>query len=122
MARRYRYAFAKKREASKGKWSVGLAAASLVLFIAAVVLALFFDGKLGGLIGGTGLFAMLLSAYGFTLGAFQLFGRKPETQDEHGRVYFERSDPGYLAGTFLSGYNRWIKRTLKTAGLIIRDR
>ncbi len=41
MARRYRYAFAKKREASKGKWSVGLAAASLVLFIAAVVLALF---------------------------------------------------------------------------------
>ena len=68
MARRYRYAFAKKREASKGKWSVGLAAASLVLFIAAVVLALFFDGKLGGLIGGTGLFAMLLSAYGFTLG------------------------------------------------------
>ena len=62
MARRYRYAFAKKREASKGKWSVGLAAASLVLFIAAVVLALFFDGKLGGLIGGTGLFAMLLSA------------------------------------------------------------
>ena len=32
MARRYRYAFAKKREAAKGKWSVGLAAASLVLF------------------------------------------------------------------------------------------
>ena len=31
MARRYRYAFAKKREASKGKWSVGLAVASLVL-------------------------------------------------------------------------------------------
>ena len=54
MARRYRYAFAKKREAAKGKWSVGLAAASLVLFIVAVVLALFLDGKLGGLIGGTG--------------------------------------------------------------------
>lgn len=45
----------KKREAAKGKWSVGLAAASLVLFIVAVVLALFLDGKLGGLIGGTGL-------------------------------------------------------------------
>ena len=43
MARRYRYAFAKKREAAKGKWSVGLAAASLVLFIVAVVLALFLD-------------------------------------------------------------------------------
>ena len=75
MARRYRYAFAKKREASKGKWSVGLAAASLVLFIAAVVLALFFDGKLGGLIGGTGLFAMLLSAYGLHWG-FPAFRKK----------------------------------------------
>ena len=77
MARRYRYAFAKKREASKGKWSVGLAAASLVLFIAAVVLALFFDGKLGG----TGLFAMLLSAYGFTLGlsSFSEENRKHRT-------------------------------------------
>lgn len=81
MARRYRYAFAKKREASKGKWSVGLAAASLVLFIAAVVLALFFDGKLGGLIGGTGLFAILLSAYGFTLGlsSFSEENRKHRT-------------------------------------------
>ena len=58
-----------------------LAAASLVLFIAAVVLALFFDGKLGGLIGGTGLFAMLLSAYGFTLGlsSFSEENRKHRT-------------------------------------------
>ena len=55
MARRYRYAFAKKREASKGKWSVGLAAASLV--------------------------AMLLSAYGFTLGlsSFSEENRKHRT-------------------------------------------
>ena len=72
MARRYRYAFAKKREAAKGKWSVGLAAASLVLFL---------DGKLGGLIGGTGLFAMLLSAYGFALGlsSFSEENRKHRT-------------------------------------------
>ena len=71
MARRYRYAFAKKREAAKGKWSVGLA----------VVLALFLDGKLGGLIGGTGLFAMLLSAYGFALGlsSFSEENRKHRT-------------------------------------------
>ena len=102
MARRYRYAFAKKREASKGKWSVGLAVASLVLFIAAVVLALFFDGKLGGLIGGTGLFAMLLSAYGFTLG-LSSFSEENRKHRNHGRVYFERSDPGYLAGTFFIG-------------------
>ena len=67
MARRYRYAFAKKREAAKGKWSVGL--------------ALFLDGKLGGLIGGTGLFAMLLSAYGFALGlsSFSEENRKHRT-------------------------------------------
>lgn len=71
----------KKREAAKGKWSVGLAAASLVLFIVAVVLALFLDGKLGGLIGGTGLFAMLLSAYGFALGlsSFSEENRKHRT-------------------------------------------
>ena len=83
MARRYRYAFDKKKEKTyQGKSrSVGLAAASLVLFIAAVVLALFFDGKLGGLIGGTGLFAMLLSAYGFTLGlsSFSEENRKHRT-------------------------------------------
>ncbi len=82
-----------------------------MLFIAAVVLALFFDGKLGGLIGGTGLFAMLLFAYGFTLGLSSFSEKNRETQDEHGRVYFERSDPGYLAGTFFHrGYNRWIKK------------
>lgn len=94
----------KKEKASKGKWSVGLAAASLVLFIAAVVLALFFDGKLGGLIGGTGLFAMLLSAYGFTLGLSQLFGRKPGNHRTSmvGSI-LNGVIPGYLAGTFFVG-------------------
>ena len=79
MARRYRYAFAKKREAAKGKWSVGLAAASLVLFIVAVVLALFLDGKLGGLIGGTGLFAMLLSGFALGLSSCSEENRKHRT-------------------------------------------
>ena len=36
MARRYRYAIIKKKEAKKGKLSVGLAIASLLLFGAAV--------------------------------------------------------------------------------------
>ncbi len=44
MARRYRYAFAKKKEAQKGKLSTGLAAASLILFITAVLLAFFMNG------------------------------------------------------------------------------
>ena len=68
MARRYRYAFAKKKEAEKGKLSVGLAAASFLLFLAAVLLAFFLEGSLGYLVGGTSLFAMLLSVYGFIMG------------------------------------------------------
>ena len=110
MARRYRYAFAKKREAAKGKWSVGLAAASLVLFIVAVVLALFLDGKLGGLIGGTGLFAMLLSAYGFALGLSSF------SEENRKRINLKRCDSGNLAGTFFirsikNGRKRTIKKT-----------
>lgn len=91
-----------KREASKGKWSVGLAVASLVLFIAAVVLALFLMESSGPDRRNRAFCHAAFCIWVYT-GAFQLFGRKPETQDEHGRVYFEWSDPGYLAGTFLSG-------------------
>ena len=46
MAKRYRYAFAKKKEAQKGKLSTGLAAASLLLFVTAVLLSFFLKGKL----------------------------------------------------------------------------
>ena len=65
MARRYRYSFTKKKEAKKGKLSAGLAAASFLLFITAVVLA--YD-SFGFLVGGVGLFATLLSVYGFIMG------------------------------------------------------
>lgn len=68
MAKRYRYAFVKKKEAGKGKLSTGLAAASLLLFGAAVMTAFFLEGKLGFLVGSIGLFAMLLSVYGFIMG------------------------------------------------------
>ena len=68
MAKSYRYAFVKKKEAGKGKLSTGLAAASLLLFGAAVMTAFFLEGKLGFLVGGIGLFAMLLSVYGFIMG------------------------------------------------------
>lgn len=68
MARRYRYAFAKKEEARKGKLSVGLAAASFLLFLTAVALAYLLEGSLGYIVGGIGLFAMLLSVYGFIMG------------------------------------------------------
>ena len=68
MARRYRYAFAKKKEAQKGKLSTGLAAASLILFITAVLLAFFMNGEFGYIVGGVSLCAVLLSIYGFAMG------------------------------------------------------
>ena len=68
MARRYRYAFAKKKEAQKGKLSTGLTAASLILFITAVLLAFFMNGEFGYIVGGVSLCAMLLSIYGFAMG------------------------------------------------------
>lgn len=68
MARRYRYAFAKKKEAQKGKLSTGLAAASLILFITTVLLAFFMNGEFGYIVGGVSLCAMLLSIYGFAMG------------------------------------------------------
>lgn len=47
MARRYRYAIIKKKEAKKGKLSVGLAIASLLLFGAAVGTAYALEGSYG---------------------------------------------------------------------------
>ena len=68
MARRYRYAIIKKKEPGKGKLSVGLAIASLLLFVAAVTAAYMLGGKFGFIIGGVCLFAALLSVYGFLMG------------------------------------------------------
>lgn len=68
MARRYRYAIIKKKEPGKGKLSVGLAIASLLLFVAAVAVAYIAQEKFGFIVGGLCLFAVLLSAYGFVMG------------------------------------------------------
>lgn len=68
MAKRYRYAFAKKKEARKGKLSTALAGVSLLLFGAAVLTAYLAEGKYGFVVGGISLFATLLSAYGFLAG------------------------------------------------------
>lgn len=68
MAKRYRYAFTKKKEASKGKLSVGLAVTSFVLMLAAVITAAYLEGQFGFIIGGISLFAMLVSVYGFIMG------------------------------------------------------
>lgn len=73
MARRYRYSFTKKKEAKKGKLSAILAAASFLLFITAVVLAYFLEDGLGFIVGGVGLFATLLSVYGFIMGLLSFY-------------------------------------------------
>ena len=52
MAKRYRYAIIKKKEAKKGKLSVGLAIASLLLFGAAVGTAYALEGSYGFIVGG----------------------------------------------------------------------
>lgn len=68
MAKRYRYSFTKKKEAGKGKLSVGLAAASFLLFAGVVGTALLLKGSYGFVVGGLSLFATLLSIYGFLMG------------------------------------------------------
>ena len=62
MAKRYRYAFAKKREAQQGKLSAVLAAVSLVLFVTAVLLAFFLQGQYGYIVGGS-VFAQCFCLY-----------------------------------------------------------
>lgn len=68
MAKRYRYSFAKTKEAKKGKLSVGLAVSSVLLFVGAVLTAYGLDGSYGFVVGGICLFATLLSVYGFIMG------------------------------------------------------
>lgn len=76
MAKRYRYAFVKKKEAEKGKLSVGLGAASVLLFGAAVLTAFFLKESYLFIPGGISLFAALLSAYGFIMGLYSFSEEK----------------------------------------------
>lgn len=68
MARRYRYAFAKRREEPRGKLCLGLFIVSMVLLMAAVAVSFAFNGNGGVISGGLCLFSMMLSVYGFLQG------------------------------------------------------
>lgn len=68
MAKRYRYSFAKLKPSPDAVWSVGLAAASVVLFFAAIGISFATEGKIPGIIGSVCIFAMLISVYGFIQG------------------------------------------------------
>lgn len=68
MAKRYRYAFVRKKEAAKGKLSIGLTISSLLLLVAAVVVSFWVPEQYTFITGGISLFAMMLSIYGFIMG------------------------------------------------------
>lgn len=70
MARRYRYAFARQKEAEEGVLATILAGVSVLLFVIAVGISFFAggEGMLGTIIGGISVCATLLSLYGFIQG------------------------------------------------------
>lgn len=70
MAKRYRYAFARQKEAENGILSAALAGISLALFFIAVTVSCIFRGAgvSGPVIGGLSVCGMLLAVYGFIQG------------------------------------------------------
>ena len=102
MAKRYRYSFVKTKEAEKGKLSVGLAAASLILFLAAVLTAFALDGAYGFIVGGICLFATMLSAYGFILGLLSFSEKRMHRTSVVGSILNGIIMVGWL-GFFLMG-------------------
>ena len=68
MAKRYRYAFTRRKEAVGGKWSCIMAVLSLLLLPAAVIYHFVSGGKRGYVTGGMCLLAALFCVYGFFLG------------------------------------------------------
>lgn len=70
MAKRYRYAFARQKEAEEGCLATVLAGVSVALFVAAVVVSCVSGGKgaAGPVMGGMSVCAALLSVYGFIQG------------------------------------------------------
>ena len=106
MAKRYRYAFAKKREAQQGKLSAVLAAVSLVLFVTAVLLAFFLriycrrDQSLRN----------ASVCIWICDGTEKLFRRKPDTQSRYDRLYCKRNHNDRMAGNLSDGNFRLINR------------
>ena len=103
MAKRYRYAFVKKQEARKGKLSTGLAAASLVLFLAAVMLACVFNGEMGYCRRHQP-FCNAAVCVWFYYGAAEFFGNRQKSSYQYDRIYFKWYDHDWLAGN-VSAWN-----------------
>ena len=70
MAKRYRYAFARQKEAEEGCLAAVLAGVSIALFVASLIVSCVFGGKgiAGPVMGGMCVCGTLLSVYGFIQG------------------------------------------------------
>ena len=100
MAKRYRYAFVKKQEARKGKLSTGLAAASLVLFLAAVILACIF----GIYCRRYQPFCNVAICIWFYYGAAEFFRNRQKSSYQYDRIHFKWYDHDWLVGN-VSAWN-----------------
>ncbi len=82
---------------------MGLAIASLLLFVAAVAVAYIAQGNYGFIVGGLCLFAVLLSAYGFVMGLSSFSDEEVHASDQRCGIDPERSDHSRMAGLFFDG-------------------
>ena len=110
MAKRYRYAFAKKREAQQGKLSAVLAAVSLVLFVTAVLLAFFFAGTIRIYCRRNQSLRNASVCIWICDGTEKLFRRESDTQSGHDRLYCKRNHNDRMAGNLSAGNFRLINR------------
>lgn len=113
MAKRYRYAFAKKREAQQGKLSAVLAAVSLVLFVTAVLLAFFFAGTIRIYCRRDQSLRNASVCIWICDGTEKLFRRKPDTQSRYDRLYCKRNHNDRMAGNLSDGNFRLINREVR---------
>ncbi len=68
MRKRFKYAFARKKEAQGGVFSLIYAGISLGLFVASVIVSFSLEGAAGRWIGAFGVMAILFSGVGFYTG------------------------------------------------------
>lgn len=68
MAKRYKYSFAKKKEAEDGVFSSIMALVSVILFLIGSIASFVMGGKGGIYLGAMGFMAILFSVYGFYRG------------------------------------------------------
>lgn len=66
--KKFKYSFTKKEDAEGGKSSVIFAGFSLVMFLVAVLISFFMEGKAGSWVGALGIMAILFSIAGFFIG------------------------------------------------------